>query len=134
MKFFKDQNDHTVGCYIPSDDWSKNVHFTVMGDSTNELVASVGYFHGVNEKVIEFGLEDYLHAATCIEQAQLYANAPQLFSILTELVKTPNDQPLLFEAKELLARIVDISEPVKRLLGQDSMKVIQAIVHHQQTA
>lgn len=60
-------------------------------------------------------------------------NSQQLFSILTELVKTPNDQPLLFEAKELLARIVDISEPVKRLLGQDSMKAIQAIVHHKAT-
>lgn len=118
-----------VGSYKPSESWSKYTHFAVMREDNQGMVASVGYFQNLTEDE-EWGFEDYRDAAACIEQAQLYAHASEMFGLLSSIA---NDGECTNETKkvieDLLNTITDISEPVKRLLGDDAMKIINHAIN-----
>lgn len=123
LQHFKQENKAVVGSYTPSESWSNYTQFAVMDEKTCGLLAAVGYFQRIH--VAEtWGVEHYKHAAECIEQAQLYANAPRLFEIVKNLLANPFNQATIQEARKVLHDITDISEPVTRLLGEDAMCVI----------
>lgn len=129
MNFYNQDYPAVVGSYTPSENWNKWTQFAVMDANTNGLIACCGYFQNIEEP-IEWGFDEYKHAAECIEQAQLYANAPQLFDIVSKLAKSEEYQgtQIQEDAAKLINAIKDISEPAKRLLGDKAMKVIDHIL------
>lgn len=123
MNYYNQGEKATVGSYNPSENWSNHTHFAVMGERSQELIASVGYFQNI-ETQKEWCFEDYLHAAECIEQAQLYANAPRLLE-LAKLACDPRDNAARIDLANLINKILDISEPATRLLGEHAMQIIR---------
>lgn len=123
LQHFKQENKAVVGSYVPSESWPYYTQFAVMDEKTNGLLAAVGYFQRINEPE-EWSIESYKHAAECIEQAQLYANAPRMFRAIQNLLINPFRPDFIAEAQNILDDITDISEPVTRLLGEDAMRVI----------
>lgn len=130
LQHFKQENKAVVGSYTPSESWANYTQFAVMDEKTCGLLAAVGYFQRIN--VAEtWGVEHYKHAAECIERAQLYANAPRLFTALQNMLENPFDQENIKEAWIVLGDITDISEPAIRLLGPDAMQIICRIESEQ---
>ena len=134
LNHFTDNEPKEVRSYFPSCEWSGYTHFSVADTNTGEVSASCGYFQKIDTPLLGCGysqnfehkaweVEDYKHAAACIEQAQLYANAPQMFDILARLIAYNEVQTS--EVKEVLSKITDISEAATRLLGEGAMIVIQ---------
>ena len=134
MKFYNQQNRAIVGSYKPSDEWSKWTHFAVMDEETGGLITSCGYFQNLEEPTI-WGFNDYKHAVECIEQAQLYANAVKMFNVLSRCAVTAMLQgtQIQEDAKNLIEEIEDISEAAKRLLGDDSMKIIDYVLSNKKS-
>lgn len=121
MVFFNNpKQKHVVGTYTPSSDWNQFEHFAVMDDKTSTLIASVGYFHHRHDTEITPKIEDYKHFFECIEQAQIYANATRMLEFIQSL-GTP-------ESEKLLIEILDITEPVERLLGSGALPVLEHLI------
>lgn len=120
-KFFNPKNAHCVGVYEPSKSFDKFTHFAVMDESTNELIASCGYFCDKSKKEIVADIEDYKHYFECIEQAKIYSLAPAMLAFIKEAAKENGD------AAEFLDYILNIQEPVERLLGTGALKVLDAM-------
>lgn len=124
LQHFEQNENAIVGSYMPSVNWSKYTHFAVMKEN-EEMLASCGFFQKINF-LETWGFKEYLDAAKCIEQAQLYANAVQLFAMVDKLSNMICVDPdLRFEAQRLLNSILDISEPVNRLLGSNAVNIIE---------
>lgn len=92
-----------------------------MDESTNELIASCGYFHDKGKKEIVADVEDYQHYFECIQQAKIYSLAPAMLAFIKEAAKE-ND-----EAAHLLDYILNIQEPVERLLGSGALNVLDLL-------
>ena len=121
MMFFKPQESHTVGLYTPSKDFSQYIHFAVMGEDSETLQGTCGYFAKVTETEIKPDIEDYKHWFECIEQAKIYANAPKMLEFLLEMAENNGN------VAEFLESILNIEEPVRRLLGEGAIEVLNAI-------
>jgi hypothetical protein len=130
LQFFKEQKNAMVGSYMPSENWNKFTHFAVM-DEKGEMLASCGYFQSI-ERNEPFEPSDYLAAASSIEQAQLYANAIEMFNLLDDVATNCLPENTARRVKALLKRITDISEPAKRLLGGNAMKIIEIAKQQQE--
>jgi hypothetical protein len=138
LNHYKQDGKLTIGSYFPSENWSAYTHFGVMDKENQSLIASVGYFTKItpNMEPVVFEEEDYLEAATQIEQGQLYAAAPVMFELLedifNEMSQDHYDDPETREElqarldliSDTLASVTDIREPVTRLLGPQAMKII----------
>lgn len=122
LNYFIDTRPKIVGSYKPSEHWSEYTHFAVMDKNSGEMAASCGYFQSLSHSE-EWGVEHYKQAAQSIEQAQLYAAAPRMFEMLARIAAGKSLDP--FKVQRLLDEITDISESAKRLLGEDSMIVIE---------
>ncbi len=124
LKHFIEDSPAVIGSYKPSENWDKYTHFAVMERETGSMIASVGYFQSL-ETIDEWTFENYKHAATCIEQGQLYANAPRLFQCLEALLSAPLDSLAQERARAVLREILDIEEPLKRLIGEDAPSIVE---------
>ncbi len=120
-RFFNPKNGHCVGVYDPSRNFDKFTHFAVMDESTDELIASCGYFHDKGKKEIVADVEDYQHYFECIQQAKIYSLAPAMLTFIKELAEENGD------AAEFLDYILNIKEPVERLLGTEALRVLDAM-------
>ena len=118
LNHFKVKNNE-VGVYFPSQNWSKFSQFAVMDGESQELIATVGYFHDMSSTQEEPEKEDVLHFKECLEQANLYAKAPLMFELLSKIILDPDNDELLEEADKLLSKITDISEPFNRIVGAE---------------
>jgi hypothetical protein len=104
-----------VGVYTPSQNWAKYQHVAVMLHSNKEenvLIASTGYLG-----------DDYEGNKACIEQANLYAHAVELYQAaytVYELLENPNN-PAFDSLREVLSKIADTDEPLKRVLNTPSV-------------
>lgn len=121
MLFFKPTETQTVGLYTPSENFNQYVHFSVMNEDSEELQATCGYFCKVSDAVITPDIEDYKHYFECIEQAKIYANAPRMINFLLEMAEDNGN------VAEFLESILNIEEPVRRLLGEGAVEVLNAI-------
>lgn len=126
LKYFKPEGPAIVGSYLPSNKWSDYTHFAVMNEQTSGLLASTGFFESLSDDKT-WNFDDYLNAAASIEQAQLYAKAPQLFEFVAKMAGNmyPEKDDWKQQAFDLLNSISDITEPARRLLGPDAMAVIK---------
>ena len=135
MKYHNPEKELTVGSYYPSSNIGKFTHFAVMEENgPNEpqggLVATVGYFQSIPTPSKWFA-EDYLHAAECIEQGQLYANAHKLLAFIQELVASRKlSKEHMDIASNLISSIENIDEPLKRLLGPEAPNILGEIEKH----
>lgn len=127
MKHFNQKENAVVGSYVPSSQWNQWTQFAVMDERTSGLLAVVGYFQNINNPK-KWKFEDYDHAAECIEQAQLYANAYKLYQLAKSIADNEDLAGFDFHqtALDIVSQIDDISEPVERLLGEDAMKIIES--------
>jgi hypothetical protein len=121
MLFFKPENNHVVGVYEPSENFNKFIHIAVMDEETNELQASVGFLHDRNKTDIVAGIDDYQHWFSCIEQAKIYSAAPRMIQFLREMAEDNGN------VAEFLEHILNIEEPVGRLLGKEALRVLDAM-------
>ena len=126
LQYFNQPDKAIVGSYFPSENWAKFTQFAVMDEKTLGLLATVGFFQDLTN-TRAWGPDDYRYAAECIEQGQLYANAPRLFECVQDLIANPTDPACIAKAHLVLQDITDISEAANRLLGEKAMYVLSAI-------
>jgi len=133
MDFYKNKKNLAVGVYIPQAGFIANSWISVMNADTRELECVVGQLDSLiqgREKDDDF----YRNVAENIEQANLYAKAPQLLEVLEFILRTERDisNKTFMQANSLIKEIKNIQEPAKRILGAHGYQVIQGLKRKQE--
>jgi predicted oxidoreductase len=124
MKYFNPTEEMSVGVSAPIKDWEHFNHTVVKGNSSNQIIATCGIFDK-NKSMKSWTDADFLEAAECLEQGQLYANSLKMFNMIKTLIKVSKHQGISQQAQALLDNITDISDASRAILGDGALERIE---------
>lgn len=127
MEYYTPKKELIISTFTPIKDFRKEKFFCLMDANTNEVEAITG-FHMQTDGTDESLEQYYLSAAKDIQQAKLYAHAPQLLELVKHVMKFENINYKIFQKLNIIVKdIQNIKEPANRLLGEGAFNSINRL-------